>query len=227
LLPRCDPTRPALHVNISSTMALTRRGVQIPARKWQESGMVDESKGKGRRERRQDRRVPPPLDETKLRDLALHYAARFATTRLKLLRYLARKLKERGWAGAQPADVETLAARLAELGYVDDAAFAAMKSRAMASRGLGQRRVAEALTAAGVAAEDRGEASDEQAALITALAFARRKRLGPFARVPSDDPATRQKALAAMLRAGHAMGTARAVLTARSIEEAEALIAAD
>lgn len=182
--------------------------------------MIDEMKGK----RRQQRRVAPPLDEAALRDLALHYAARFATTRLKLLRYLARKLKERGWSGEQPADVEAMADRLVELGYVNDAAFAAMKGRAMAARGLGHARVTECLSAAGVAPRDRGEAPDEQAALATALAFARRKRLGPFARVASDDPAARQKALAAFLRAGHAMAVARQILAARSVEEAEALL---
>ena len=182
--------------------------------------MVDEKQGNGRRQRR----VPPPLDEAGLRDLALHYAARFATTRLKLLRYLARKLKERGWAGAQPAALEVLADRLAELGYVNDAAFAAMKSRAMAARGLGHRRVTEQLHAAGVGEADRGGAPDEQEALATALAFARRKRLGPFAKSVSDDPASRQKAFAAMLRAGHAMGVARAILATHTPEEAEALI---
>lgn len=189
--------------------------------------MVDEKQGNGRQRRSGERRVAPPLDEAGLRDLALHYAARFATTRLKLLRYLARKLKERGWAGSQPAALEVLADRLAELGYVNDAAFAAMKSRTMAVRGLGHRRVTEQLHAAGVGEADRGDVPDEQAALATALAFARRKRLGPFARERSDDPAARQKALAAMLRAGHAMGVARQILAAPSVAEAEALIAED
>ncbi len=189
--------------------------------------MVDEKQRNGRPKRTRERRVPPPLDEASLRDLALHYAARFATTRLKLLRYLARKLKERGWAEAQPAAPEALADRLAELGYVNDAAYAAMKSRAMAGRGLGHRRVTEQLSVAGVDEADRGEAPGEQAALATALAFARRKRLGPFARERSDDPAVRQKALAAMLRAGHMMGVARQILAARSVAEAEALIAGD
>ncbi|MEI6487089.1 MAG: RecX family transcriptional regulator [Sphingomonadales bacterium] len=175
--------------------------------------------------RQRERRAPPPLDEAALRDLALHYAARFATTRVKLLRYLARKLKERGWAGAAPPDVAALADRLAELRYVDDAAWAAMKGRAMASRGLGHRRVTETLAAAGVAHDDRGDAPDEAAALATAIAFARRKRLGPFARAASDDPASRQKALAAMLRAGHGMTVARQVLATRSAAEAEALLA--
>lgn len=190
--------------------------------------MDDEKTEKPRPRRGGERRIPPPLDEAALRELALHYAARFATTRLKLQRYLARKLKERGWAGAQPADVAALAERLSELGYVNDAAFAAMKGRAMAARGLGQRRVTEALVAAGVAADDRGEAPDEQAALATALAFARKKRLGPYARATSDDPGARQKAqraaLSAMLRAGHAMGVARQILAARSVEDAENLI---
>ena len=185
--------------------------------------MVDEHRGKVRRERR----VPPPLDEGALRELALHYAARFATTRLKLLRYLARKLKERGWAGERPADTEALADRLVELGYVNDAAWAAMKGRAMAARGLGHRRVAEELNAAGVAPDQRGDAPEERAALATALAFARRKRLGPFAKAASDDPASRQKAFAAMLRAGHAMAVARTILATRSVEEAEALIEQD
>jgi regulatory protein len=186
--------------------------------------MDDEERLSPKERQRRQRRQPPPLDEPALRDLALAYAARFATTRAKLLRYLARKLKERGWAGAMPPDADVLADRLVALGYVDDRAFAAMKGRTMAARGLGRRRVSEALAAAGVAPDDRGAAPDEQAALAVALAFARRRRLGPFARVRTDDPASQRKQLAAMLRAGHAMPTARAVLAARTEAEAEALI---
>jgi regulatory protein len=185
--------------------------------------MVDDRNAFGSRQRR----VAPPLDDGSLRELALAYAARFATTRLKLLRYLARKLKERGWAGERPADPEALADRLVELGYVNDAAWAAMKGRAMAARGLGHRRVAEQLSAAGVVPADRGDAPAPGEALATALAFARKKRLGPFAKQISDDPAIRQKALAALLRAGHAMGVARQVLAARSVEEAEQLLDED
>lgn len=171
------------------------------------------------------RRAPVPLDEASLREMALDYAARYATTRLKLLRYLGRKLKERGWAGSQPPDPEALAERLAGLGYVDDAAWAAMKGRAMAARGLGRRRVEEALAAAGVAAPDRGLPPDEQQALAIAIDFARRKRLGPFARAGQGDRLVRQKAMAAMLRAGHAADVARRVLALESPEAAEALMA--
>lgn len=174
---------------------------------------------------RRPRRPPPPLDETALNTLALAYAARFATTRARLLAYLARKLKERGWAGAAPPDCAALADRLVALNYVNDRAYAGMKSRAMAARGLGHRRVGLALTADGVAPEDRDDAPDEAAALASALAFARRKRLGPYARVAATDPAGRQRAMAAMLRAGHAPAVARRVLALASPQEADALLA--
>lgn len=190
--------------------------------------MIDDPSHSDRKPRREPR-PPVPLAEAALRDLALAYAARYATTRARLLRYLTRKLKERGWAGEAPADVAALADRLAELRYIDDAAFAGMKRRAMAARGLGDRRVTAQLMADGVTADDRGEAPDETQALAIAVAFARRKRLGPFARTPAPDQAggqaARQKQFSAMLRAGHSPAVAQQVLGAASVEAAEALLA--
>lgn len=174
------------------------------------------------RPQKSPRRAPPPLDEAGLRALALAYAARFATTRARLAQYLARKLRERGWDGAQPADVPALIDRLAGLGYVDDAAYAAMKGRAMAARGLGERRVRAALAAAGVA--DHGDEPAMAEKLATALAFARRRRLGPYAPAAAHEPRRREKWLAAMLRAGHPLDIARKVLAARDAAAAEALI---
>ena len=40
-----------------------------------------------------------PLNEERLHELALFYVGRFATTRAKLIAYLSRKLRERGWEG--------------------------------------------------------------------------------------------------------------------------------
>jgi len=59
------------------------------------------------------RRALPPLDESKLNELAQRYVGRFATTRAKLSSYLRRKVRERGWDGARPPDVEAAAERLA------------------------------------------------------------------------------------------------------------------
>lgn len=157
-------------------------------------------------------RPRPPLDEAKLGELAVHYVGRFATSRAKLISYLNRKLKERGWAGARPADPGAVAERLASLGYIDDAAYAAAKARALGSRGYGARRVASALYAAGIEEDDRGEAMDaaEAGKVAAALRFAERKRIGPYA-LAAVDPAGREKRIAAMIRAGHGFALARAI----------------
>jgi regulatory protein len=160
------------------------------------------------------RRTLPPLDEAKLNELALAYVGRFATTRAKLRSYLARKLRERGWGGAREPDLGTLADRFATQGYVDDTAYALAKSRALTGRGYGKRRLLQTLRAAGVEEAD-SEAAREHAdteAVAAALRFAQRRRIGPFAPAPLSDPKQREKALAAMIRAGHSFALAREIV---------------
>lgn len=155
-----------------------------------------------------------PLDETALKDLALSYAARFATTGAKLEGYLARKIRERGIAEdgegrTRELDVTGLVTRLIELGYVDDDAYARSKSRDLAARGYGARRIEQALWAAGVEEQVRadhtpGEADSRRAAVL----LAKKRRFGPFGRVPQGEGPEarhkrREKQVAAMLRAGH------------------------
>ncbi len=180
---------------------------------------------------RGERRVPKPLDAAHLADLALGYAARYATTAMKLDRYLRRKLKERGWSDdATPPDVAGIVARLTELSYVDDRQWAESRARALTAKGLGRRRVAQALSAAGVGRDDTAmvlaEDPDDRdrAALAAALVFARRRRLGPFATNPAArSPEGDRRALAAMARGGHGFDVARRVLAAADIAAAMAL----
>lgn len=158
------------------------------------------------------RRALPPLTKSKLDELALRYAARYATTRAKLRTYLARKLRERGWDGEHEPDLEQLADRFAELGYVNDAAYALSKSQALSGRGYGKRRLVEKLRVAGVGEQDSAAAralADDQA-VAAALRFAERRRIGPFGE-RSADPRQREKAIAAMVRAGHRFGLARTI----------------
>jgi len=153
----------------------------------------------------------PPLDRAALERLALRYVERFATTRGRLTDYLKRKIRERGWDG-EPADPAAIAERFAALGYVDDRAYGEAKASAMARRGLGARRVAGALHQAGITGEDADAiaAGIEERALDAALAFARRRRIGPFAAVEADRP-LREKQIGAMLRAGHSPALARRI----------------
>ena len=160
------------------------------------------------------RRPLPPLDAAALDRLALRYVERFATTRGKLAQYLRRKIRERGWEGAPP-DPAAVATRMADLGYVDDRGFADAKGAALGRRGMGVRRVADALRAAGVEEGDATPALDEarDEAWERALVLARRKRIGPFADAPAD-PRLRERQLAQLLRAGHDLALARRLVGA-------------
>jgi regulatory protein len=160
------------------------------------------------------RKERPPLDEERLRELALAYVGRFATSRAKLATYLNRKLRERGWSGDGPPDLERIVERLAELGYVDDAAYAIAKSRSLTARGYGGRRVRQSLLAAGIGDDDAQPAHDhaQEEAVEAALRFAKRRRIGPFGS-GSVDRADRERALAAMIRAGHSLPLAKAIVS--------------
>lgn len=182
--------------------------------------------------RRQHRGPPAPLDAQRLEELALAYVARFATSTGRLAAYCRRKLRERGHAGADegapPPDIAALVARFAANGYIDDASYARVKTGGLLRRGYGARRVDQALRADAIAQSLRqsvapGEADRREAA----AAYARRRRLGPFARdlAVQVDPRAREKQLAALLRAGHDPGHARKLLAASSPHEVEEWIA--
>lgn len=162
-----------------------------------------------------ERKPRPPFDEEALEQTALGYAGRYATTRARLGAHLRRKLRERGWAGAGEPPVERLVERMAALGYVDDRAFATARAASLGRRGYGERRVREALRAAGIGEEDGVDAAEmaRRSAWQAALRFAERRRIGPFA---SEIPhrAAREKLLAAMLRAGHPLDLARRLVDA-------------
>lgn len=182
----------------------------IPRGVWHNCGNMDRT-----------RRKPRPLDSTRLEEMAVAYLARFATTRARLESYLRRKLRERGWAGDGEPPVAALVERLCAAGYVDDTAYAIARGASLLRRGYGVRRVDQALGAAGVAEdilEDlRPPVAEQRRA---ALALARRRRFGPFG-AGERDPATRERQLAAMVRAGHPLDNARQLLDAATVEAAE------
>jgi regulatory protein len=161
-------------------------------------------------------RLPKPLNPAKLRDLALHYVGRYATSRAKLATYLTRKIRERGWVeGATAPDIDTMIEDFNRLGYVDDAAYAASRARALTARGFGARRVNEDLRAKGITETDSSEAREdsENARWLSAERFAQRKRIGPFA-AEQATPELQHKQFQAFLRAGHSCDIAKAFVRA-------------
>ncbi len=229
------------------TTPISSLAVQFRVSVWHNDGVSDDddpdratgrpdSRGKerpggraaGRTGGRKAERAPPrPLDAAALERMALRYVERFATTRGRLTDYLMRKIRERGWDGgsaaalAEPAD---LAQRMADLGYVDDRAFAEHRAAAMQRRGLGARRVAGAFREAGI---DDGDAESVAPAIAdraveSALAFARRKRIGPYGNGEGDRK-LHEKQLAAMLRAGHRFDLARKIVAAAPSDSPESI----
>lgn len=164
-----------------------------------------------------------PLDQERLERLGIYYVGRFATTRAKLRAYLLRKLKERGWEGEKAPEVEGLVEKFSTLGYIDDRAFAASRAASLQRRGFGVRRIGQALNAAGIEPEDTAPAQEaiEEGAWDAAMKFAQRKRIGPFAKEEADRQ-ERQKAFAAMMRAGHPLEIVQKVLNSSPEDPSEA-----
>ena len=169
------------------------------------------------------------------------YTARFATSAAKLGDYLERKLRTRGWVVPEGADMEAglpqldgegrariaeLVARFVAAGYVNDEGYAQSRAGSLSRRGYGNRRIAQSLSEAGIAEGLRAAALPSAgSARAAALAYARKRGLGPFARsLPkpgADLRALREKQIAAMLRAGHPLESARRLVGAGSVEAAE------
>jgi regulatory protein len=155
-----------------------------------------------------DRTPPPPLDRAALERLALRYVEKFATSRGRLAEYLKRKVRERG--ASEPLDPHAVAERMAERGYVDDGAYAESRARGMARRGMGERRVSQALRQAGIDTDQILRATEDASPVAAALVFARRRRIGPYATSVADSK-VRDKQVAALVRAGHGFALAKRI----------------
>lgn len=177
--------------------------------------------------RRRKKAPGKPLDSNGLRELALSYVARFATTSGRLGDYLRRKIRERGWCGEDQARIDELVEEFVHRGYIDDESWARSRAAGLAARGYGARRIDQSLRAAGIEEEVRADsAPDAAAARKAAVGLARRRRFGPFGEATDgeDDRKRSEKQLAAMVRAGHDFADARRVIDAASQGELEAWI---
>ncbi len=135
-----------------------------------------------------------------------------------------RKLRERGWDGAQSPAPQELAQHFAELGYVDDRTVAESKTRGLKQKGLGASRIRQKLGEIGISKDLAGEIAElepDEAGRL-ALRLAQRRRIGPFSNRPPGEKDV-QRWMGIMLRAGHDHALARIIL-ALGPEEAEKML---
>ena len=136
----------------------------------------------------------PPPDAASLREAALHYLVRYATTEAGLRRVLNRRIDR--WvrlAGeedneavlhAARAAIPDVVSRMVALGLLDDTAYANTRAQGLALNGRSRRAIAGRLVAKGIAPEQARAAlpAEEGSELVSALILARKRRIGPFRR---------------------------------------------
>ena len=176
----------------------------------------------GRRKR--GRRGPRKATDASLGNAALHYLGRYTTSSWNLRRVLMRKVERSARVhgtecAAAAAVVDRLIARYQESGLLDDRAYAEAQAAALHRRGASVRAIRARLLGKGVdrdlieaalAVRAPGPGEPELAA---ALAYARRRRLGPC-RPPPARKSMREKDLASLARARDARSFSRMDLRA-------------
>ena len=178
---------------------------------------------------RNEPRKPRPVTREWLFRAAAYYLGRYASTAENLRKVLERKVagRIREWGDDEKAPdpgessllVEATVAHFLDLKLLDDRAFAEARLASLRRRGTSIRQVQAKLSEKGVDREliaevVGGDETDDRAA---ALAFARRRRLGPYRL--RDRAERRDRDIAAMMRAGFGLGDARSAIDQDPDEE--------
>ena len=181
------------------------------------------SEGRGRKRERK-RRPTPPLTHSWLRTEAIRHLERWPATEMRVRRLLRKRAKRaQSFHGgnieeAQPL-IDAVIHELRETGILDDSRFAQLWIDYLRRRGTSRRMIFKKLTEKGVSQDKISVAleaytTDDESdpEHTSAVAYATRRRLGPYRRPFDPDPDRRRKDLAAMARAGFSYGIAKAVL---------------
>jgi len=176
-----------------------------------------------------------------LKDAALFYLSRYATTEAGLRAVLHRKIAN--WArhmansaGHSPEEIAAIttpakqaateiAQSLTTAGIINDQIFAVSRAKILTRSGRSRRATMAHLAAKGVKADliQQSLVSDPRAELAAALIHAKKRRLGPFATTPIT-PDSRKRALSSLARAGFSGETASRALRMEHGEAEELII---
>lgn len=176
----------------------------------------------GRRERKP--LTDPARQETWLRNSATHYLAQHISSTENLRKVLTRRAVRRipdAEEGRIAALVEKVVAFCREHRLIDDRAYAETKAAVGARRGVSRRNLSQMLRHKGVEIPVVAEAVSDMDDALSAVRFARRRRIGPWRIRQADDAV--MKDVAAFARGGFPSDLA--FRTARmSLEDAEAIL---
>lgn len=174
------------------------------------------------------RRRPKMATAKHLENVALWYLQRFAASADSLRRVLLRRVEKSARANGTDREegaafVEEIITRFRQSGLLDDRVYAEGRTLSLHRRGVSTSGIRARLAAKGVAAEDIDAAlaglrdETDQPDVAAAIAYARRRRIGPF-RTRGGREENRERDLAALARQGFDYDTARRVVDAKSAE---------
>ncbi|WP_339856435.1 RecX family transcriptional regulator [uncultured Nisaea sp.] len=186
--------------------------------------------GRGVGKKRREKKPPKPITESYLRNVALWYMERYASSSANLKAVLMRRVRlSSAYHGSDPAEgagmVEAVVQRYTEAGILNDRLFAETRVRSLVSRGTSTKMIRRKLMEKGVSSDDIDAALDEvldqeNGELTSAARYARRRRIGPY-RLPEKREDNRDRDMAALARQGFGFGIAAKVVDAESPEALE------
>ncbi len=180
--------------------------------------------------KRRGQRKPRKVTQDSLRNAALHYLERYASSAANLRAVLHRRVRRAARfhdtdEAAAEEWIDSLVADFEATGLLNDATYAEGRIRSMHRQGRSVRTMRQALMQKGVNAAviDAGLAQLSEDApapdRVAAIRLARKRRLGPFR--PTDRDANRERDLAALARAGFDYETARDIVNATDSDALE------
>ena len=176
-------------------------------------------------------RTARPITAKYLQNAATFYLERYASSAEGLRRVLRRRVRKAEMLEAPVMEnveqaIEAVVQKFVSAGLLDDKAFAQTKARSLHRRGMSGRLTRQRLQVAGVdgttvdqamaGLDDELGTDPAKRELQAALAFARRRRLGPWRAKDRDENRTRD--LASLARAGFAYELARKVIDAKDTD---------
>ena len=176
-------------------------------------------------------KIPRKVSATSLENAALYYLGRFATSSENLRQVLERRIMRA--AKHHDTDVEVctklvgdLIQRYLENGILNDGIYAQTQAVSMNRRGKSLCAIRARLRQKAVSSDTIDDALAVLAGevgppdLAAAIAYARKRRLGPYRR-DTGKPENANKELAALARAGFSYSLALHIVEAQNVDELE------
>jgi regulatory protein len=172
-------------------------------------------------------RPQKPVTERYLQNAAIYYLGRFASSAANLGQVLERKVRRRNEDHHRPTQeqmdwIGAVVEKCVTLGLVDDTEYARNRALSLHNSGKSERRIKDGLKQKGVGPEDIENAiaelrrdKGEGLEMSAAIAYARRRRFGPFRSGEADTDKMRRE-LASFARAGFGFSLSKRIVEAAS-----------